>query len=116
MPRERDRTPFVNFGTDIKEARKVLGYSQRAFAEEIGIDPRYLANIENSGSLPSLPIFHKIITLCQIPVERYFYPEAIKVWESKERANVTLKVHLCPDEYLPVIEGALDAAIYTGKK
>jgi len=111
MPRERNRAPFASFGADMKQARQALGYTQKSLAEAIGIDPRYLANIENSGALPSLPIFHKIIKLCKLPVERYFYPEVAEARESGERERTALKLHICPEKYLPIVEGTLDAAI-----
>jgi transcriptional regulator with XRE-family HTH domain len=111
MSRERNRVPFESFGADMKEARKALGFSQRVLAEMVGIDPRYLANIENSGSLPSLPVFYEIVSLCKLPVERYFYPEAGAEWNSEERERAALKLRLCPEKSLPIIEGALDAAI-----
>jgi transcriptional regulator with XRE-family HTH domain len=111
MPRERNRAPFTGFGADMKEARKALGFSQKALAEAVGIDPRYLANIENSGALPSLPVFYEIVSLCRLPVERYFYPETEAARESKERERAALKLSVCPERYLPIVEGAIDAAI-----
>lgn len=115
MPKERNRAPFVSFGADTKEARKALGLSQKALAEAIGIDPRYLANIENSGSMPSLPVFHEIVRLCKLPVERYFHPEAAEKRTDRERERVTLKLTVCPDSYLPIVEGTIDAAIKLGE-
>ena len=44
-----------NAWSSIKEARNALGLSRRALAEQISIDPRYLANIENSSDLPIVP-------------------------------------------------------------
>ena len=111
MPRNKEQKAFAPFGNDVKEARNVLGLSRRALAEMINIDPRYLANIENSGSLPSLPIFYEIITICKLPVERYFYPQAEEETESKERERMMLKLKLCPDMYLPIVEGTMDSAI-----
>ncbi|MCL2223953.1 MAG: helix-turn-helix domain-containing protein [Defluviitaleaceae bacterium] len=111
MRKERNKVPFTSFGVDLKQARKALGYTQKAFAEEIGIDPRYLANIENSGSLPSLPIFYEIIHLCKLPVERYFFPDIETKRESPERERTTLKLNVCPEKYISIIEGAIDAAI-----
>jgi transcriptional regulator with XRE-family HTH domain len=115
MPKERSRAPFSSFGADMKEARKALGYTQKSLAATIGIDPRYLANIENSGALPSLPVFHEIVRLCKLPVERYFYPEAEEARESAARERTALKLTVCPDRYLSVIEGAIDAAIKLDK-
>ena len=109
MPRERNRAPFSSFGADTKQARQALGYTQKSLAEAIGIDPRYLANVENSGVLPSLPIFYEIARLCEIPVTRYFHPEAEEMRPSAQRERVNLKLKICPDKYLPVVEGQLDA-------
>ena len=54
MQDEKDCTAFNTFGSDLKEARNALGMSRRVLAEKVGMDPRYLANIENSGFIPSL--------------------------------------------------------------
>jgi len=111
MPKERNRLPFASFGADIKEARQALGYTQKALAEIIGIDSRYLANIENSGALPSLPIFYELVNRCKLPIERYFYPEAAEARKSKEWERITLKLQVCPERFLSIIEGTIDAAI-----
>ena len=111
MPKHREQKAFASFGNDVKEARGVLGLSRRGLAEIINIDPRYLANIENSGAIPSLPIFYEIVHLCKLPVERYFHPEAEKTRVSSERERTALKLHICPEKYLSIIESALDAAI-----
>jgi transcriptional regulator with XRE-family HTH domain len=111
MQRKQDCASFASFGADTKEARIALGYTQKSFAEAIGIDPRYLANIENSGALPSLPVFYEIVRLCKLPVERYFYPEAETARDSKGRERVTLKLTVCPEKYLPIVESTINAAI-----
>ena len=111
MPKKRNRAPFASFGADTKEARQALGYTQKSFAEAIGIDTRYLANIENSGAIPSLPIFYEIVHFCKLPVERYFHPETEKARVSSERERTVLKLRICPEKYLSIIESALDAAI-----
>ena len=111
MPRKRNRKPFDSFGADMKEARRALGFTQKSLAEAIGIDTRYLANIENSGALPSLPVFYEIIRLCKLPVERYFHPELSESRESVERERAVLKMGLCAEKYLPVVEATIDAVI-----
>ena len=88
-----------------------MNISRRQLAETINIDPRYLANIENSGSLPSLPIFYELISVCKLPVEKYFYPEAAGARGDNEWERTALKLHFCPKQYLPIIESAIDAAI-----
>jgi len=114
MSKERNREPFVSFGADTKAARKALGHTQKAFAEMINIDTRYLQNIENSGSLPALPVFYEIVKLCKLPVDRYFHPEKLETRQSAERERTALKLAVCPEEYMSIIEATLDAALKLG--
>lgn len=46
MAKIEDCPGFETFGADVKAARDALNISRRALAEQINIDPRYLANIE----------------------------------------------------------------------
>ena len=88
---------------DVAVTRKVL-------AEIVGIEWRYLANIENKGTIPSLPVVIQLIKVCGLPVEQYFNPEIIR-GDSEQRQRVSHKLKLCPEHYLPVIEGAIDGAL-----
>lgn len=110
MPKVRDCHGFEMLGNDIKEARKALGLSRKDLAEKVGIDPRYLANIENSGNLPSVPILYELVKICKLPIEHYFFPEADDK-NSEQRKRTNHKLSLCPEQYLPIIEGAIDGAI-----
>ena len=110
MPRVNECAALEKFGADIKEARQAMSISLRALAEMVSIDPRYLANIENSGSLPSLPIFYDLVTICKLPVEQYFYPVS-RAAESEQRKRANLKLRLCPEQFLTIVEHTLDGAI-----
>ena len=101
---------FETFGEDVKAARQAKRISRKAMAEKINIDWRYLANIENDGAIPSLPVIIQLIKACGLPVERYFNPEIMRE-ESEQRQRVSHKLKLCPEECLPIIEGAIDSAI-----
>ena len=85
MPNVKDCPGFENFGADVQQAREVVGMSRRELAERVGIDPRYLANIELCGTIPSVPVVMQLIWLC--------------------------KLQLCPEKYLPIVEGVIDGAI-----
>lgn len=50
---------FETFGSDVKAARQAKRISRKAMAEKVNIDWRYLANIENEGAIPSLPVIRK---------------------------------------------------------
>ena len=77
MANIKDCPGFETFGADVKEARKVKQLSRKTLAEQVNIDWRYLANIENDGTIPSLPVIIQLIKICGLPVERYFNPEII---------------------------------------
>ena len=115
MANIKDCPGFETFGADVKEARKVKQLSRKTLAEQVNIDWRYLANIENDGTIPSLPVIIQLIKICGLPVERYFTPEIMRE-ESAPRQRVSHKLKLCPEEFLPIIEGAIDGAIQIQQK
>ena len=43
-------------------------------------------------------------------MERYFNPEVMRA-ESELRQRVGQKLKLCPEQYLPIVEGAIDGAL-----
>ena len=110
MAKVEDCPGFETFGADVKAARKARRLARKALAEMVGIEWRYLANIENKGTIPSLPVVIQLIKTCGLPVERYFNPEVLRS-ESEQRQRVGHKLKLCPEHYLPVIEGAIDGAL-----
>ena len=110
MANIEDCPGFETFGADVKAARQAKRISRKAMAEKINIAWRYLANIENDGAIPSLPVIIQLIKACGLPVERYFNPEIMRE-ESEQRQRVSHKLKLCPEEYLPIIEGAIDGAL-----
>ena len=101
---------FKAFGAAIKAARTGRKESRKKVSDEMYISPRYLANIENKGTIPSLPVVIQLIKVCGLPVEQYFNPEIIR-GDSEQRQRVSHKLKLCPEHYLPVIEGAIDGAL-----
>ena len=110
MANIEDCPGFETFGADVKAARKAKRLSRKTMAEIINVDARYLANIENDGTIPSLPVVIQLIKECGLPVERYFNPEIMRE-ESAQRQRISHKLELCPEQYLPIIEGAIDGAI-----
>ena len=110
MANVKDCPGFETFGADVKAARSVKHLSRRTLAEIVNIDSRYLANIENEGTIPSLPVIIQLIKVCGLPVEQYFNPEVMRE-ESAQRQRVSHKLKLCPEEFLPIIEGAIDGAL-----
>ena len=102
MANVEDCPGLETFGADVQAARKAKHLARKTLAEMVGIEWRYLANIENKGTIPSLPVVIQLIKICGLPVERYFNPEIMR-GDSEQRQRVSHKLKLCPEHYLPVI-------------
>ena len=110
MAKIKDCPGFETFGEDVRAAREALGLTIKALAEQVYVDPRYLSEIELKPTIPSIPVMLRLVRICRLPIERYFSPELIGE-VSAQRQRISRKVMMCPEEHLPVIEGALDGAI-----
>ena len=110
MPNVKDCPGFETFGADVQQAREAVKMSRRELAEKVGIDPRYLANIELCGTIPSVPVVMQLIRIYKLPAERYFNPELLRE-DSEQRQRTSHKLQLCPEKYLPIVEGVIDGAI-----
>jgi len=76
MRNKDDLYNFRAFGLAIKEARTKQGMTRDEASALIPIDPRYLTNIENKGQHPSLQVLFKLVTLFNLSVDEFFYPNA----------------------------------------
>ena len=110
MPHVKDCPGFETFGSDVKKAREALKLPRRTLAEMVHVDQRYLANIELSGKIPSVPVALQLIRICKLPAERYFNLELNRA-DSEHRQRTTHKLQLCPEEFLPIVKGVIDGAI-----
>ena len=68
MAKIEDCPGFETFGADVKAARKAKRLARKTLAEMVHIESRYLANIENEGTMPSLPVVILLIKFCGLPV------------------------------------------------
>ena len=75
MKQNKEKYDFKAFGQAIKAARKAKGMSRNQLANELNIAPRYIASIENSGQHPSLQIFYELVTLLDVSVDQFFFPD-----------------------------------------
>ena len=101
---------FKPYGAAIKAGRTKQKESRNKAADALFISPRYLANIELCGTIPSVPVVMQLIRLCKLPAERYFNPGLIRE-DSEQRQWTSHKLQLCPEKYLPIVEGVIDGAI-----
>ena len=74
---------FKPFGAAIKAARMARKESRKEASEALNISPRYLANIENVGQQPSLPVFFDLVKRYNISVDQFLLPDVVA--EKSER-------------------------------
>jgi transcriptional regulator with XRE-family HTH domain len=72
----QDKSNIDRLGSAIKSARQEKQLTQCRLAEQLGITPRYLKAIENSGRKPSYDLLVRIICELDIPADAVFYPES----------------------------------------
>lgn len=61
---------------DLKTFLKKTGTSQRAFAEQIGVDPAYVSYLVHGQREPSLTMAAKIAQAANIPIESLLLEKA----------------------------------------
>ena len=81
---------FKAFGAAIKAARTGRKESRKKVSDEMFISPRYLANIENSGQHPSLQILYELVTLLDVSVDQFFFPEREQEKSTRRRQLDTM--------------------------
>lgn len=104
MKQSKEKFDFKAFGQAIKAARKAKGISRNQLADTLNIAPRYIASIENSGQHPSLQILYELVTLLDVSVDQFFFPEREQEKSTRRRqldtmldtmSETDLKNHVC---------------------
>ena len=90
MRKKEDKYDFRALGLAIKEARKKQGLTREQVGAMIEIDPRYLTNIENKGQHPSLQILYELVTLLDVSVDQFFFPEREQEKSTRRRQLDTM--------------------------
>lgn len=79
-----DAYDFKALGKAIKKAREEKGWTREQVAEILHLVPRYIQSIENEGQNPSFQVFYNLVTLFDISVDQYLFP-------NKDTAKSTLR-------------------------
>ena len=90
MKQSKEKFDFKAFGQAIKAARKAKGISRNQLADTLNIAPRYIASIENSGQHPSLQILYELVTLLDVSVDQFFFPEREQEKSTRRRQLDTM--------------------------
>ena len=90
MKQSKEKFDFKAFGQAIKAARKAKGISRNQLADKLNFAPRYIASIENSGQHPSLQILYELVTLLDVSVNQFFFPEREQEKSTRRRQLDTM--------------------------
>ena len=96
MYRYEKRLDCHAFGKEVKRKRKSKGWTQEHLAQLVDLTPRSIMYIENRGQHTSLDAFYKIVTLLDISVDEFFYPDTQN--EENERRKHIERMLNCMDE------------------
>lgn len=66
---------FTPIGLEIKKARESKKITREKLVEKLDISTRHLQAIEIEGRYPSFGLLVRLITMFDIPIDQYIFPE-----------------------------------------
>ena len=98
---------FTPIGQAIKKARTSQAMTREQLARIVDYDPRHLQAIENEGQYPSLELFIQLVTMFNISVDEYIFPQK-EVKRSSVRRRLDAQLDILDDRELSVIEATVN--------
>lgn len=98
---------FKPIGQAIKKAREAKGITREQLAGIIGFAPRHIQAIENEGQYPSIELFIQLITMFDVSVDEYIFPNK-KADKSSLRRRLDASLDKLDDKELLVIEATVN--------
>lgn len=98
---------FMPIGQAIKKAREARGMTREQLSEIIGYAPRHIQAIENEGKYPSIELFIQLITMFDVSVDEYIFPDK-EVKKSSVRRRLDAQLDKLDDKELSVIEATVN--------
>ena len=90
IERDERKFDFHGIGLAIKKAREREGMTQEQLGYIVDRDPRTIMYHENDGQHPSLNVFYQLVTMFDISVDQFFYPDMGADDACKKRINIML--------------------------
>lgn len=97
---------FTPIGQAIKKARTAKGITRDELARIVDYDPRHLQAIENEGQYPSMELFIQLITMFDISVDQYIFPDK-KSDKSTLRRQIDTLLDTLDNKELSVVEATI---------
>ena len=99
---------FTPIGLAIKKAREVKKITREQLVENLGISTRHLQSVENEG------LFIKLITMFDVSVDQYIFPDK-EAEKSSARRRLDSLLDTLDDKDLSIIE-ATAYSLYKAKE
>lgn len=90
---------FTPIGQAIKKARTSQGMTREQLARIVDYDPRHLQAIENEGQYPSLELFIQLVTMFNISVDEYIFPQK-EIKKSSVRRRLDAQLDILDDSFV----------------
>lgn len=98
---------FMPIGQAIKKARKARGMTREQLSAIIGYAPRHIQSIENEGQYPSIELFIQLVTMFDVSVDEYIFPNK-EANKSSVRRRLDAQLDKLNDKELSVIEATVN--------
>lgn len=101
------RLDFHALGREIKRKREAKGWTQDYLAQLVDRTPRSIMYIENRGQHPSLNTFYQLVTLLDISVDQFFFPDKLN-GESTCRKHIDVLLNSMDEKELTILEATAE--------
>lgn len=107
MKKMTETFDFMALGHAIKKAREANGITREQLAETLDLAPRHIQSIENEGQHPSFQLFIRLVTMFDISVDQYIYPNKKASKSTAQRQIETALYNLSEKEFI-IIAGTIN--------
>ena len=97
---------FTPIGQAIKKAREAKGMTREQLSGIIGYAPRHIQSIENEGQYPSIELFIQLITMFDVSVDEYIFPNK-EIEKSFVRRRLDAELDKLNDKELSIVEATV---------
>lgn len=97
---------FMPIGQAIKKARETRGMTREQLSGLIGYAPRHIQSIENEGQKPSIELLVQLVTMFDVSVDEYIFPDK-EAKKSSVRRRLDAQLDKLNDRELSVIEATV---------
>ncbi|MDR1891494.1 MAG: helix-turn-helix domain-containing protein [Oscillospiraceae bacterium] len=101
---------FSNIGKAIKTAREARRMPRSEVSKIVDLDPRYIMSVENKGQHPSFQKFYELVTLFNVSVDRFFYPDS-NSGSSDRRRQIEAALDDLDEKDLVVLESTISGLL-----